>query len=119
VAVPVGDHTLALHVGLSDSQLLARLAAQPQISGASTFTNRAVAEAATTDVLDANAATIGQWLGSGGKQLVLSGRASGPIGRYVAQGSTTALDVSGVNVVLRADPSMTTGYRILTSYPTP
>lgn len=66
------------------ADLLGRLAKDPGIAGASTFTSRAVAEAAISDVLGANASRIQSFLAGSGSRLSLSGRASGTIGRYVA-----------------------------------
>lgn len=114
-----GGHALARHLDMTDSDLLARLASQPNISGASTFANRAAAESSIAGLLDANAAGVQSWLQSGGSQLVLRGQGAGITGRYVAQGSSSVLDVSGLQVVLRADPSLGLGYRIHTAYPVP
>lgn len=57
-----GGHLLALHVGHTDAQLAARLSSQPRISGASTFTSRAVAVNAVSGALDANEGAIQTWL---------------------------------------------------------
>ena len=40
----MGGHTLARHVGKTDSQLSDRLRREPQISAASTYTDREMAE---------------------------------------------------------------------------
>lgn len=114
-----GGHALARHVGQTDGALLARLRAQPGISGASTFSSRAVAETSIADVLEANASEIQAWLGGTGGKLVLTGRSTMPVGRYVSQGAEPVSDVSGVTVVLRRDPTLSIGYRIQTGFPTP
>jgi len=57
-----GGHTIAEHVGKTDAELAARLAREPHIPAASTFTNRAVAENAIAQALEANQAAINAWL---------------------------------------------------------
>ena len=114
-----GGHTLIRHVGLSDADLLARLAKDPGIAGASTFTSRAVAESAVVDVVETNASKIQSWIAGSRSGLSLGGTAPDAIGRYVATGSTNITDVSAVRVVLYRDPSLGVGYRIQTAYPMP
>lgn len=53
-----GGHLLLKHVGQSESQLMARLAAEPRITGSSSFYDRAVAESAVSDALDANSGIL-------------------------------------------------------------
>ncbi|NJL28078.1 MAG: hypothetical protein HC897_09350, partial [Thermoanaerobaculia bacterium] len=69
-----GGHTLARHVGKSDSDLLSRLADEPNISGASSFPSRDVAETAIGELLVANQSRIESWLRGSGERLVLTGR---------------------------------------------
>jgi hypothetical protein len=114
-----GGHTLARHVGMSDADLLARVGSSPGISGASSFSSRAVAEARPADLLAANSSQVSTWLGGTGGKLVLSGPAGGDVGRFVAQGSTTVIDATGSTVVLICDASTGVGYRIQTAFPTP
>ena len=115
-----GGHVLAKHVGKSDADLLARIAREPKISGDSTFATREIAEAAIADVISANSSLIRAWLSGTGRKLPISGRSmSGPVGRHVAQGSTTITDVAGIRAVLVRDPNMPTGYRIQTAFPEP
>lgn len=113
-----GGHALARHVGMTDADLLARLSAQPGISGASSFSSRAVAESSVAGLLDANASGISSWLAGSGGKLVLNGT-GGITGRYVAQGSTSISNVTGVRAVLVRDANMSIGYRIQTAFPTP
>lgn len=42
---------------------------------------------------------------------------SGPVGISVSRGATSAVDVSGIRIILVRDPSMSTGYRIHTGFP--
>ncbi|MFT4262692.1 MAG: RHS repeat-associated core domain-containing protein [Nocardioides sp.] len=113
-----GGHALARHLGMTDADLLARLSAQPGITGASSFSSRAVAESSVAGLLDANASGISSWLAGSGGKLVLNGSV-GITGRYVAQGSTAVSNVSGVRAVLVRDANMSIGYRIQTAFPTP
>ena len=114
-----GGHTITRHVGLSDADLLARLAAESGIAGASTFSDLATAESSVADVLAENEGEIEAFLQGNQAKLVLNGQAPGLVGRYVAQGATDVVDVSGVRVVLQRDPALATGYRIQTAYPQP
>lgn len=114
-----GGHALARHVGKTDAELLARLSAQPGITGASTFASRAVAEGAVGDLIAANSGRIGGWMSGSGHQLVLNGRTGGTTGRYVARGSTNVRDVTGVRAVLVRDSTMLSGYRVQTAFPKP
>jgi len=81
---------------MSDADLLARLAANPGISGASAFSGRAVAERSVAGLLDANGTGISTWLAGSGSKLVLNGNTAGITGRYVAQGSGSVGNITGV-----------------------
>lgn len=106
-------------MGRSDDQLLQRLADEPRISGASTFSSLEVANRAVQDVLSANEGSIEDFLAGARGRTVLAGRASGVVGRYVARGSTEVRDVSGVRLVLIRDATMTSGYRVHTAFAEP
>lgn len=114
-----GGHTLARHVGKSDSDLLSRLANEPNISAAGGFPSREVAEAAIGELLRANQDRIASWLRGSKDRLVLNGRSPEPVGRYIAQGTLVAKDVKGVRVVLVRRQVSDLGYVILTAYPKP
>ena len=113
-----GGHVLARHIGMTDADLLARLASNPRISAASTFNTRAVAESSVAGLLNANAAGVGSWLAGSGSRLVLNG-SHGVTGRSVAQGSSSISNVTGVRAVLVRDPNLSVGYRVQTAFPTP
>ena len=114
-----GGHTLLRHLGKSDAELVARVQAQPRITGASTWNSRAIAEGSIAEVLSTNAGQVRSWLSGSSQKLVLNGRAADTVGRYVAQRSINVQNVSGIRVVLIRDPSMGTGFRIQTAFPTP
>jgi hypothetical protein len=56
-----GGHTLARHVGLSDEDLRARLARETRIAAASTFEDRATAEAVVGEALVRSADRVRDW----------------------------------------------------------
>jgi hypothetical protein len=114
-----GGHTLAKHVGKSDDDLLARLAAEPGINASSTFATAADAESAVATVLAAKQAEITAWLAGAGAKLPLNGNAGSGKGRSVAQGTNDVKDVTGVRVVLVRDHNLPTGYRVQTAFPQP
>jgi hypothetical protein len=70
-----GGHTLARHVGRTDSQLLDRLAREPRISAASTYTDRATAETVVALALERERSRVRAWRGRYGSRpnLVLHG----------------------------------------------
>jgi YD repeat-containing protein len=113
-------HLLLEHIDKTEADLVARLAAKPNISAASSFTDRATAEAAVSDALDANSTKISNWLAGSGPRLVIDSTSSSgdAVGITVARGSTTAVDASSYTVVLLRSTALPTGYRILTGYPT-
>ncbi|MBK9610080.1 RNase A-like domain-containing protein [Candidatus Amarobacter glycogenicus] len=111
-----GGHTLARHVGKSDAELLARLKAEPDISAASTYTDRATAERVVAQVITKKRAEIEKWEARDGSRTNLALRlALGVvIGRSIEQGETRAVEVRDAVVVLRWTG---TGWYVLTSYP--
>ena len=113
-----GGHTLARHVGRSDADLLARVQ-NSNVSGASGFTSRSVAESSIAEVMAGNQGAITTFMNSPAQRVALNGSVAGGSGRFVAQGSTTVQSVNGVRVVLEKAPNMSGGYRILTAFPTP
>ena len=116
VSENAGGHLLARHVGLSEADLAARLSSQPGITAASTFATRAEAEAAVAGAFDANAANVSAWTASGANgRLVLNAPFSG--GSVLQRGAAAAAPGNSVRVVLQGNGS--SGYHILTGFPTP
>ncbi|SPB17149.1 hemagglutinin [Caballeronia novacaledonica] len=113
-----GGHLLDKHVGKSEQDLATRLANDPKISGSSSFPDRATAENFVSQALDANKSTITDWLAGSSSRLRLDYSSSDPTGISVAKGTSGAVDVNSARVILVRDPSMPTGYKILTGYPT-
>ncbi|WOY04382.1 hemagglutinin repeat-containing protein [Dickeya fangzhongdai] len=114
-----GGHLIARHVGQSDEQLATRLANDPKVRVASTFSDRAVAESAISNAIGANQSAIGSFMKSNNNQVVIKYSSPTVIGSSMTRGSTSSQPVSNVTVVIRKDPTMPDGYRIHTGYPTP
>jgi hypothetical protein len=113
-----GGHLLQKHVGQSEQALLLRLAAEPKISGSSSFYNREVAENVVSQMLDSNNTKIVDWLNGSGGRLRLDQTFSDLTGISVSRGAQSAVDVGSARVILVRDPSMSTGFKILTGFPT-
>lgn len=116
----LGGHTLARHVGRTDAQLAERLRREPQISAASTYTDRATAEAVIGSTLASSSSRVNAWLKRTGPRpnLVLhySGRARQPIGRSLSRRDASPVSCESALVVLRWDERRSRFY-VLTSYP--
>lgn len=112
-----GGHILRKHVGQTDDQLRERLAREPRITGASTYTDRAVAEHAVEAAIAASKDRIERWLNrSGGHpNLVLDYESPTPVGRTINRGENEARPCAHVLVVLKY--SRPNEYYVLTSYP--
>ncbi|MEP6592635.1 MAG: RNase A-like domain-containing protein, partial [Acidobacteriota bacterium] len=116
----LGGHTLARHVGRTDAQLARRLRQEAQISAASTYTDRATAEAVVGSALAASSSRVNAWMKRAGPRpnLVLhySGHTRQPIGRSLSRREGTPVACESALVVLRWDERRSRFY-VLTSYP--
>lgn len=112
-----GGHVLRKHVGRTDNELRDRLERERNISGASTYTDRATAEHAIGSAIAQSHNRIQSWLNrSGGHaNLVLDYDSDQPIGRTINRGDSQSSPCSHALVVLKFDPPA--GYHVLTSYP--
>lgn len=113
-----GGHTLKKHVGRTDRELRERLRREPDISAASTYTDRHLAEEFIGDCLSENGGRIGQWMErERHPNLVLDcvGDPAWPIGRTLRRGESEVEPCSQATVVLKWRP--THEYYVLTSYP--
>jgi hypothetical protein len=111
-----GGHVLRKHSGRSDEQLRERLQRERNISGASTYTDRATAESAVGAAIAQSQDRIQGWLNrpGGHANLVLDYDSSQPLGRTINRGDSQSRPCSHALVVLKyAAPS----YYVLTSYP--
>lgn len=99
--------------------MIDRAFSQSGISGASTFYDRATAERVIGGLTADKQPMIDEWLSSGRRRLVVYGRGTDNIGRYVAIGSSRVMDAAGICVVLRRDLSLRTGFRVQTAFVEP
>lgn len=118
-----GGHTLAIHVGKTEQELLQRLAstqkqAKYRPSAASSFHNLDIAEKAITEVIRANQPQIQAWLKSMPTlRLTLERSMNAPVGILIKRGSTTAVSSNRVRVVLKGEVYNGKPYFILTAFP--
>ncbi len=115
----MGGHTLERHVGKTDAELRDRLRREPQISTASTYTDREMAERTVGAAMAASHNTLMDWLRRTGRRpnLVLRYDAHGQIlGRSLSRGRRVSAPCDRALVVLRWDERVER-YYVLTSYP--
>jgi len=112
-----GGHVLRKHVGQTDEQLRQRLVEEPNISGASTYTDRATAEKVIGAAIAENRERIQRWLerSGGHPNLVLDYSAAGPVGRTLNRGENQPRPCPHALIVLKYDAPG--AYHVLTSYP--
>ncbi|MGZ4787524.1 MAG: RNase A-like domain-containing protein [Terriglobales bacterium] len=112
-----GGHTLQRHVARTDDDLRARLQREPNISAASTYTDRATAERVIAAALQQKSEEIQHWVARGPRRpnLVIDYTdPHDPIGRTMHRGAMGSVPCDHAIVVLRADQD---SYYVLTSYP--
>lgn len=114
----MGGHTLARHVGRTDEQLAERLRREPQISSASTYTDRETAEQLIAAALEHPGRPFDAWLRRTGRRpnFVLRHVADHVIGRAISRGRTESAPCRFALIVLRWDERRDR-YYVLTSYP--
>ena len=114
----LGGHTLQRHVGKSDADLIERLRREPQISSASTYTDRETAERVIAAALRSDNRAFATWRERTGRRpnFVLRYHADHVIGRSVARGHSNVVPCHRAVVVLRWDDRRDR-YYVLTSYP--
>jgi hypothetical protein len=112
-----GGHTLARHVALTDDALRERLAHEGNISAASTWADRAAAEAVVGEALAAEHGRVESWIRRGypRSNLALHYKAGRVIGRSLRRGDVQAVECSSAVIVLRADGPES--FYVLTTYP--
>jgi Bacterial CdiA-CT RNAse A domain len=112
-----GGHTLARHVARTDDELRERLAHERNISAASTWIDRATAEAVVGEALAAERSRVDNWVGQGYPRanLALHYHAGRVIGRSLRRGDVRTVECSSAVIVLRADGPES--FYVLTTYP--
>ncbi|WAC72093.1 hypothetical protein OU995_21365 [Roseateles sp. SL47] len=117
-----GGHTILKHVGKTESQLRARLAAETKIPAATTFRTLADAERHVSAAVRANASKIETWAKTakvGGKPFSFQYQASMSVGEGVVRTTGQFQQMTRLVVVLRRVQQQNRVYFILTSYPVP
>lgn len=111
-----GGHTLEKHVGLSDEQLRERLNRERNITAASTWKDRATAEATVAEALGAERGRIESWVRRGARRpnLALHYDAGHMIGRSLRRAESEPVECTRAVIVLRADGP---NFYVLTAYP--
>ncbi|MFU1798613.1 RNase A-like domain-containing protein [Paenibacillus azoreducens] len=119
-----GGHLLEKHVGKTNEELLKR-AAQEGVPS-TTFSNKSTALKATQENIRKNADQISDWLDNPNSKgyLITKTEHNYPVGKGVdvKDGGNSASkkvnnNLSKSQLYLVKDPSMTSGYRIITGYP--
>ncbi|WP_175528234.1 RNase A-like domain-containing protein [Cohaesibacter marisflavi] len=95
------------------------MAQQQKITAASTFSNLGAAESQVSAALAANRSQISQFLAGNSQRMVINHSSSRVVGRVDTRGSTTATPATNIRVVIQRDPTMSSGYRIVTGFPVP
>jgi len=112
-----GGHTLEKHVGRSDQELRERLDRERNISAASTWTNREVAEETVAQALRGEHDKIARWEERAYRRpnLALHFDAGRVIGRSMRHGDESSSPATEAVIVLKADGP--NSFYVLTSYP--
>jgi hypothetical protein len=112
-----GGHTLERHVGRTDAELRERLQHEPNISAASTYTDRTTAERTIAAAIAQNSEKMSRWQERGPRRpnLVLDyTNPTDPVGRVMFSRAMVSIPCDHAIVVLRAEGD---DYYVLTSYP--
>ncbi len=120
----VGGHTILKHVGKTEAELRARLAAQRGITGASSFSTLDVAERVISSGLRANAVRIQAWAtqasaAGGAANLKLVHSASSVIGHGVMRATNVLQPMTRLQIILKFEVYNGNPYYILTAFPIP
>jgi hypothetical protein len=112
----IGGHTIAKHVGRSEAELWARLAAEPRIKVASSFESLSVAEDAISMVMRSNTSRVKVWAASNASQMCLIQDVGSKVGYGVIRSTGEFVPLSKVKLFLRRGVHNGMPYFILTAY---
>jgi hypothetical protein len=118
IALRNGGHVIERHVGWTDAELIARAnGAKSSKGGASSYSSLEAADYFTSETIQQNGEVVQSWLAGTDGRLVINGTFNQTTGRWVLGGGNSPQWVSETRIVLVRDPNKTSGYTILTSYP--
>lgn len=111
-----GGHTLSRHVGRSETELSERLEREAGVAAASSFTDRATAEAVVAATLEREQGSIASWQRRDKENLTLDyhGDRGVILGQVLVRGEQRARPASDARVILRKRGAR---YFVLTAYP--
>ncbi|MGY2442615.1 RNase A-like domain-containing protein, partial [Pseudomonas sp. SDO52101_S400] len=112
-----GGHLIIKHVGRTDTQLAQRLLAEPNIPAASTFRDRATAEAAVSEAISANSVKIRDFLASNKGKTTITHQLQIPVGVSMPNGHPHSMPATKLLLVLKRDAQLPLGYFLLTGFP--
>ncbi|MGC3989430.1 MAG: hypothetical protein QM796_07080 [Chthoniobacteraceae bacterium] len=114
----MGGHTLRKHVGRTDAQLRERLQHEHEISAASTYTDRSVAELTVSEALEQMHGRVEHWLQREGEHsnLALQYHGSQVIGRAILRDGE---EVSCTDAAVVLSTNGGGDFFVLTTYPEP
>ncbi len=115
-----GGHTILKHVGRTEAQLRARLAAQKGIKAASTFRTLSEAERWVSEAVRANRAAIEAWAKTaavGGKPVSFPYQAASVVGEGVVRATGQLTQMTKLVVVFQRIQQQNRVYFLLTAYP--
>ncbi|MCT8946722.1 RHS repeat protein [Pseudomonas iridis] len=112
-----GGHLIIKHVGRTDAQLAERLRAGPHLPAASTFSDRARAEAAVSEALRVNAQNVQDFLNSKKGKTTITHNFNQPVGVSLLNRATHPQPTQKLLLVLKKDPTLPLGYFLLTGFP--
>jgi len=117
----VGGHTILKHVGKTEAELQARLAAEAGIPAASTFESLEVAERTLYQGLKSNRSAIEAWAKTAapGARKAFFYNAPNPVGQGVVRATNQLVKMSKVRFVLKMEAYQGKLYYILTAFPEP
>lgn len=117
----VGGHTISRHIGISEAELRARLAAQARIPAASTFSTLSIAEQVISKALTQHSARIITWsqTARSGSRLALASNAGKIVGQGVIRSSGKLVNMNKIRIVLKYETYNNKPYYILTAFPIP
>ncbi|MFD4344174.1 RNase A-like domain-containing protein [Streptomyces coelicoflavus] len=118
-----GSHTIERHVEKTTRDMRSRLRNEPQLDADSRFLREADAQRFADETLLRNQKRVDSWLQGRKSKLTLDERFKEATGlrltRYDFKHGIPPREVRSVRVILKRDPGAPSGYRILTSFPTP